>query len=108
MSDLKMIGVRIEKTEFYQQKHYTVVSAPSPDPFSFPNKYRVVSQTPFGNVGNVVDLDLNMRGIVRQKQYVDRSTGQQKVYDESDVYFDLVQARPHVAQGPVSFDKKSA
>lgn len=92
---VNLIGVRVEKTEMYQGKHYTVVAAPAPDAFSHPSKYRVTSDRQIGAVGNVLDITCTMRGVVRPKSYVDRSTGQQKAYDECDVYFDVFGVNPH-------------
>jgi hypothetical protein len=94
-----LTGVRVEKSEFYQQKHYTVVASPAPDAFSFPSKFRVTSDKPIANVGSVMDLQLSMRGVVRPKSFVDKQTGQQKSYDECDVYFDVVSAAFHDANG---------
>lgn len=95
---VQLIGVRVEKTEFYQGKHYTVVAAPAPDAFSFPSKYRVTSDKQIGANGNVLDITCTMRGVVRPKNYVDKNTGQQKSYDECDVYFDVFGCVPHVPQ----------
>ena len=97
---VKFSGVRIEKSEFYQQKHYTVSAAPAPDAFSFPSKYRVTSEKPLGNQGTVLDVECTMRGVVRPKTFLDRNTGQQKTYDESDVYFDVQHSQLHVVSAP--------
>lgn len=98
---VKLSGVRIEKSEFYQQKHYTVLAAPAPDAFSFPSKYRVTSEKPLGNAGTVLDVECSMRGVVRPKSFVDKQTGQQKSYDECDVYFDVLSSQLHVAAEPL-------
>ncbi len=94
---VKLTGVRIEKSEFYQQKQYTVVAVPAPDAFSHPSKFRVSSAQPLGNVGNVINLELSMRGVVRPKTFVDRNTNQQKSFDECDVYFDVIKSEVHVS-----------
>lgn len=93
---VNLVGVRIEKSEFFQNKQYTVVAAPAPDVFSFPSKYRVTSDKPIGNVGSVLDLQCTMKGVVRPKTYKDKETGQQKQYDECDVYFDVFGVQQHV------------
>ncbi|RYY72950.1 MAG: hypothetical protein EOO52_19990 [Gammaproteobacteria bacterium] len=102
---VKFSGVRIEKSEFYQQKHYTVLAAPAPDAFSFPSKYRVTSDKPLGNQGTVLDVECTMRGVVRPKSFVDKQTGQQKSYDECDVYFDVQHSQLHVALTPLAAAK---
>lgn len=102
---VKFSGVRIEKSEFYQQKHYTVLAAPAPDAFSFPSKYRVTSEKPLGNQGTVLDVECTMRGVVRPKSFVDKQTGQQKSYDECDVYFDVTDSRLHVVSTPLAAAK---
>lgn len=89
-------GVRIEKGEFYNGKQYTVVSAPAPDSFSHPSRYRFTSDQQLGQVGQMIDVDCTMKGLVREKSFVDRTTGQQKKFDECDVYFDVFAIRPSV------------
>jgi|GEM_PF-4983404 len=88
-------GVRIEKTEFFQGKQYTVVSSPAPDAFSHPSKYRLTSDQPLGQAGNLIDVDATARGIVVPKPFVDKNTGQQKSYDNASVFFDVFAFRPH-------------
>ena len=92
---VNFIGARIDSSEFYNQKMYNVVSTPAPDTFSHPSKYRVTSDKAIGNVGQVVDIDCTMRGMVRPKNYTDKQTGQPKTYVETDVYFDVHAVRPH-------------
>ena len=96
-------GVRIEKTEFFQGKQYTVVSSPAPDAFSHPSKYRLTSDQPLGQVNQLVDVDVTARGIVVPKQFIDKNTGQQKTYDNASVFFDVFAVRPH--QPPLSVTK---
>lgn len=98
---VSLIGVRIESTDFFQNKNYTVVSSPAPDAFSHPSKYRLTSDKPLGNNGTVMDIDCTMRGMVRLKNYIDKQTGQQKTYNECDVYFDVYAARQHVSPAPL-------
>jgi len=95
-SKVSFIGARIDSSEFYKQKMYTVVSTPAPDAFSHPSKYRVTSEQSIGNVGAVVDIDCTIRGMVRPKNYTDKSNGQPKTYVETDVYFDVYAVRAHV------------
>jgi len=83
-------GVRIEKTEFWQGKQYTVVSAPAPDAFSHPSKFRLSSDNPLGQIGSLIDVDCSLRGVVVQKAYLDKNTGQQKMIDNASTYFDAL------------------
>jgi hypothetical protein len=95
---LKFIGVRIEKTEFYSGKNYTVVSSPAPDEFSHPSRFRLQSQHPLGNVGTRLDVVVNVSGIVRTKNFTDKQTHQQKQFDEASVYFDVEHFAVHQNQ----------
>lgn len=87
-------GVRIEKSEFWQGKQYTVVSAPAPDAFSHPSKFRLSSDQPLGQTNQLIDVDCTVRGVVTQKSYVDKNTGQQKMIDNAATYFDVFAVRP--------------
>jgi hypothetical protein len=89
-------GIRIEKGEFFNGKQYTVVSSPAPDAFSHPSRYKLTSDQQLGQVGQLIDVDCTMKGLVREKSFTDRATGQQKKFDECDVYFDVYAYRPHV------------
>lgn len=91
-------GVRIEKTEFWQGKQYTVVSAPAPDAFSHPSKFRLSSDNPLGQIGSLIDVDCSLRGVVVQKAYLDKNTGQQKMIDNASTYFDVFAVRPAIIQ----------
>lgn len=91
-------GVRIEKTEFWQGKQYTVVSAPAPDAFSHPSKFRLSSDNPLGQIGSLIDVDCSLRGVVVQKAYLDKNTGQQKIIDNASTYFDVFAVRPVINQ----------
>lgn len=88
--NLKLNGVRIESSEFYSGKTYTIVSAPAPDAFSHPSRFKVQSQQAIGGTGQFVDLDVTVSGMVRVKNYQDKQTGQQKTFNESDVFFEVV------------------
>lgn len=91
-------GCRIEKSEVYNGKTYTVVGVPAPDQFSHPSKYRVQSMGQLGNVGTLIDVTCNIQGIVKTKSYFDRNTGQNRQFDESTVLFEVVNAQPHQAK----------
>jgi hypothetical protein len=92
---VKFVGARIEKTEQYNGKQYTVLAVPAVDAFSHPSKYRLQSLQQIGQIGTQVDVVANMQGIVRPKSYFDKQTGQQRHFDESSVMFDVVSFQPH-------------
>lgn len=92
---VKFTGARIEKTEQYNGKQYSVVAVPAVDQFSHPSKYRLQSLQQLGQIGSFVDITANMQGIVRPKSYFDKQTGQQRYYDETIVMFDVVTVQPH-------------
>lgn len=92
---VKFIGARIEKSEVYNGKTYSVVAVPAIDQFSHPSKYRLQSLQQLGQVGTFVDVTANMQGIVRPKSYFDKQTGQQRYFDETNVLFDVVNFQPH-------------
>lgn len=81
---------RIDVVEFHAQKHYTVITTPAPDEFSHPSRFKVVSQHPIGQPGQTVDIKAVLRGTVRPKQYVDKQTGMQKVYQDAEVYIEVL------------------
>lgn len=93
---VQFTGCRIEKMEQYNGKFYTIVGVPAPDAFSHPSKYRLQSQNQIGQFGQLVDVQCNMQGIVKEKKFIDRNTGQQKSFDETTVLFDVVSFQPHV------------
>lgn len=82
---VQMLGARIEKSEFYAGKHYTIISLPAPDSFSFPSKYKLQSQAPLGQQGTFIDCTVNIQGIVKTKTIIDRNNGQQRVFDDATV-----------------------
>jgi len=102
---IQMQGVRIEKTEFYAGKNYTVVAMPAADAFSFPSKYRLQSVMPLGQVGTFIDATVNMQGIVKSKPIIDRQTGQQRIFDDANVllectHYQVSQVKPSPVKAP--------
>lgn len=94
-------GSRIEKMEQYNGKFYTVVGVPAPDTFSHPSKYRLQSVGKLGDFGQLIDATCNMQGIVKEKSYFDKTTGQQKKFDETNVLFDVVNSSIHQPKKPL-------
>lgn len=87
---------RIDSSEFHNQRYYTVVTTPAPDAFSHPARFKVQSQQPIGQVGQNLKLTVAVSGIVRERPYRDKQTGQQKVFQEGDVYLNVVTSEPAV------------
>ena len=98
---LNLTGVRVEKSEVYNGKTFTVVAAPAPDAFSHPSKFRVSSNGQIGRVGELIDLSLVVSGVVKPKSFFDKSSGQQKFFDESSVYLEVQNYKQHVPAAPV-------
>jgi hypothetical protein len=92
---VKFTGCRIEKSEVYNGKTYTVVGVPAPDQFSHPSKYRLQSMGQLGQAGTLIDVTANMQGIVKTKSFFDRNTGQNRQFDETTVLFEVLNAQPH-------------
>lgn len=94
---INFIGVRIEKSEFYAGKHYTIIAVPAPDQFSFPSKYKLQSTMPLGQAGQFIDCKVSMQGIVKSKQIIDRNTSQQRIFDDATVLLECVGFQAHQA-----------
>ncbi len=82
---LDFIGVRIEKSEFYAGKHYTIVAMPAPDAFSFPSKYKLQSDFPLGQPGTFIDCNITMQGIVKNKQIAGNNGAPARSFDDATV-----------------------
>jgi len=89
---------RIDLVEFHNGKHYSVVTSPAVDAYSHPSKFKVVSDNPFGQVNQTFEIQCSMGGIVRPRQYKDANTGQPRVFQEADVYLNVVSVKPYVPQ----------
>jgi len=87
-------GARIDFSEFHSGKHFTVITMPAADSFSHPTRYKLSSVNPIGNPGLVVDVQVAISGIVREKRYPDKQTGQMKTYQEADVFFNVIGSAP--------------
>lgn len=95
---------RIDLVEFHAQKHYTIVTTPAPDEFSHPSRFKLVSTNPLGQVGQTIDFKAVLNGTVRPKQYVDKQTGMQRVYQEADIYITVISSQ--IAYPTAPLDKK--
>ena len=91
---LKLDSARIEHSEFYNNQHYTVVTTPAPDAFSHPARFRLQSQQPLGAQHQTVDIVVQVTGLVREKQYRDKNTGQIKQFNEGVVFLNVVSCSP--------------
>ena len=85
------IKCRIDRTEFYNNKHIVNVSTPAPDQYSKPNSFKIYSQKPLGNVGDEIEPTVSMTGFIREKKYNDKNTGQQKTYYEDVTFLNFVE-----------------
>jgi hypothetical protein len=85
------IKCRIDRTEFYNNKHIVNVSTPAPDQYSKPNSFKIYSQKPLGNVGDEIEPTVSMTGFIREKKYNDKTTGQQKTYYEDVTFLNFVE-----------------
>lgn len=91
---LNLNSARIEHSEFYNNQHYTVVTTPAPDAFSHPARFRLQSQQPLGTQHQTVDIVVQVTGLVREKQYRDKNTGQMKQFNEGVVFLNVVSCSP--------------
>lgn len=95
-NQVTIIG-RIDMVDFHNGKHYSIVTSPAADAYSHPSRFKVVSDNPFGQVGQTYQITLSLGGIVRARNYKDAATGQPRVFQEADVYLNVVSAQPHQA-----------
>lgn len=98
---LNMQSARIEHSEFYNNMHYTVVTMPAPDAFSHPSRFRLQSKQPLGAQGQNVDITVDVGGLVREKQFRDKNTGQIKQFNEGVVFLNVVSCSPAKQIQPV-------
>lgn len=98
---------RINVSEFHNNRYYTVVTCPAPDAFSHPSRFKVQSDQPLGQVNQDLELVVSVGGIVRDKQYQDKVTRQQKIFYEADVFLNVVSAKPYLPQQPVPVNAAS-
>ena len=82
---------RIDRSEFYNNKHILNVTIPSSDQYSKPNSFKIYSERPLGNVGEEIEPTVEMTGYIREKKYNDKQTGQQKVYYEDVTFLTFVE-----------------
>lgn len=82
---------RIDRSEFYNNKHITNVSTPAPDQYSSPNSFKIYSERPLGNVGDEIEPVVQMTGFIRQRKYNDKQTGQEKTYYDDSTFLNFVE-----------------
>lgn len=100
-------GARIDFFEQHNGKFFTVITMPAPDAFSHPSRYKLSSDRVIGQQGMVMDVQVELSGMVRQRNYFDKQTGQQKSFQEADVYLNAVGWQPsQQAQQPAADGKK--
>ena len=84
---------RIDRSEFYNNKHIACVSTPAPDQYSKPNSFKIYSERPLGNVGDEIEPTVELTGFIRTKKYTDRQTNQEKTYYEDSTFLNFVEAQ---------------
>jgi hypothetical protein len=91
---------RIDLAEFHNGRHYTVVTTPAPDAFSHPRRFKLQSDFPLGNSGSSIECTVEVSGIVRERKFLDKHTGQQRTFQEADVYLNVSNFKPVGAAQP--------
>ena len=81
---------KIDHAEFYNGSHMIYVTTPAADAYSQPNSFKLRSHTELGAVGQEISCTVAISGFIRKKPYQDKNTGQQKIYREDNVFFDVV------------------
>lgn len=94
---ISIIG-RIDFCENHNGKVFTIVTTPAVDAYSHPSRFKVVSQQPFGGLGQTFEINLSVAGVVREKSYRDKQTGFNKTFHEADVYLHVVSTKPYLSQ----------
>ncbi len=97
LNQVTIVG-RVDLVEFHNGKHYSIVTSPAIDAYSHPARFKVVSDNPFGQVNQTFLITCSLGGIVRPRNYKDAATGQPRVFQEADVYFNVLTAVPHTQQ----------
>ena len=100
------MDVRVDQSEMHNNRHFTIVTSPAPDAFSHPSRFRVGSDQPLGSPGQTVKITCKVNGMVREKQYRDKNTGQQKIFHDGSVLLDVVKVEAVDLNRPA--DLKSA
>lgn len=78
---------KIIRTDYYQSKYYSIVAEAAPDLYTQPSSFRVCTEQGVGSSGDEVQLMVDISGYCRMKNYIDKSTGEQKSFPDQKVYF---------------------
>lgn len=84
---------RIDSSEVHNGKTFTILTTPSKDDFSHPSRFKVSSAQPLGSPGQIVECKLDVTGMVREKSYRDRNTGEQKKFNDATVLLHVESVR---------------
>lgn len=90
---------RIDFAEQHNGKFYTVVTTPAPDAFSHPARFKLQSPQQISQVGQSIECTVSVSGVVREKPYMDKLTKMQRIFQEADVFLNVVSWKP-VSQQP--------
>ncbi|MBB6523902.1 hypothetical protein [Pseudoteredinibacter isoporae] len=85
---------KITHEQFHNGQYFYRIIEAAPDQYSQPNSFKVKSGTQLGQVGNEVQINVRVTGFVREKPYTDKTTGQQKVFEEKIVNLEFVNLPP--------------
>ena len=84
------INGRIDSSEFFNGKYMVVVVTPAVDAYSQPSSFKVRAQNQLGNIGEEVALEVEVSGYVQRKTYLNKKTNQSEIFNEANVYFDVL------------------
>lgn len=103
-----IIECRIDQSEVHNNRYFTTVTTPAPDAFSHPSRFRVSSNQPLGSPGQAVKLTCRVSGIVREKSYRDKNTGQPKIFHDANVSLEVVNVEASNINRPVPVPQNKA
>ena len=83
---------RIESQDFYNGNYTTVIATPAPDAYSQPSSYKIRSSNQLGSVKSEITVWVEISGFVKDKPYKDRQTGENKIFQEANVFFEVCEA----------------
>jgi len=89
MMTLNLKG-RIDASRFHDGTYYTKISTPAKDAYSQPSSFVLRSQSQLGQVGEEIQAKCELSGFVRLKRWTDKNTGEQKTFDEENLYLTVI------------------
>lgn len=80
---------RIDSSDVHKGKTFTLVTVPAPDGFSHPSRFKVASTQALGSPGQIIDLTVSVNGMIREKNYRDKDTGQPRTFHDASVLLNV-------------------